>query len=117
MSVFELQTDDSISAFDGGFSPEPLSVNPDPDTFDQNGPNRFTVWIPSEHVVLNMGNVVRSASGLELVPGKVVNTEDETAQVEIDAGFVAQTDQHIHSPHVRSNHERHVPEPRQPRLP
>ena len=90
MSVFELVTDEEISAFDEDFEavPPPPAGAPDP---DPKGPNRFTIWIPSEQVVVNMGAAVHRASaehsGIH---------EDPSATVQVDKGYVAQTEHHIH---------------------
>lgn len=91
MSVFELQTDHLIAAFDAGFQEEDLPVGTNPDGFDANGPNRFTIWVPSEHVIVNMGNPVRSGT-----VGLLNTYENVTDTVQVDGGFVAQTDHHIH---------------------
>jgi hypothetical protein len=93
MSVFELQTGDSISAFDGGFNPEPDSG--DLDTFDTTSDpskqtNRASVWIPNQRVTINAGAAILGSSG---------STENQPAAnvpPEVDAGVVAQTDAHIH---------------------
>ncbi len=105
MSVFELQTGDSISAFDAGFQQETLGPNANADDFDASGPNRFSIWIPSEHVTVNMGNAVHSA-GRDLViprlpgepqpPPSPLNHELASTPIEVDAGFVVQTDNHVH---------------------
>jgi hypothetical protein len=89
MSVFELQTGETISAFDGDFQPETPSAVQPLDGFDtESGPNRFTIWIPSETVAVNMGNAVLGTDfGLENPAG--------TPPL-IDRGFVVQTDNHIH---------------------
>jgi hypothetical protein len=89
MSVFELETSDTISAFDAGFNPETPPATPD--DFDPNGPNRFTIWIPSERVTVNMGESVNRAT----VTGTTA-TENEAAPVQVDLGFVAQTEHHVH---------------------
>lgn len=91
MSVFELQTDHLIAAFDAGFQEEDLPVGANPDGFDPNGPNRFTIWVPTEHVIVNMGNPVRSGT-----VGLLNTYENVTDTVQVDGGFVAQTDHHIH---------------------
>ena len=91
MSVFELQTDNLIAAFDAGFQEEDLPVGTNPDGFDANGPNRFTIWVPTEHVIVNMGNPVRSGT-----VGLLNTYENVTDTVQVDGGFVAQTDHHIH---------------------
>lgn len=91
MSVFELQTDHLIAAFDAGFQEEDLPVGANPDSFDPNGPNRFTIWVPTEHVIVNMGNPVRSGT-----VGLLNTYENVTDTVQVDGGFVAQTDHHIH---------------------
>src|SRR4029077_7801961 len=82
-----VQTGDTINAYDGGYHPETPPVFGGPDDFDANGPNRLTIWIPTEEVVLNMGGPV-NASGV--IGGDAPGTP------EIDAGFVAQTQNRIH---------------------
>jgi hypothetical protein len=85
MSIFELVTGDSITANDPGF-PEHAATAPDqfgPST----DPSRFTIWIPTEHVTVNMGNPVFTGTG---------STENTAGVVQVDPGFVAQTDHHIH---------------------
>jgi hypothetical protein len=87
VSVFELTTGDSISAFDADFHPETPDQGHPLDDFDASGPNRFTIWIPSEQVTVNMGNPVMGASGTH---------ENQTGAPLVDQGFVVQTDNHVH---------------------
>jgi hypothetical protein len=94
MSVFELETGDSINAYGAGFQPVPAT---NPDAFDSTatGPDRFTIWIPSEQVAVNLGNPVHGATA----GGPTTSTpaaENTSAVIQIDRGFVAQTDNHIH---------------------
>jgi hypothetical protein len=91
VSVFELVTAGTITANDPGF-PEQAPTTPDqfgPST----DPSRFTIWIPTEHVTVNMGNPVYQAQQANPQEPATENTE---APREVDAGFVAQTDNHIH---------------------
>ncbi len=85
MSAFELQTGDTINAYDAGLQPE---TEGDLDTFDAStsGPNRITVWVPTEHVTVNVGAAVFGSSG----------TTEKSGAPEVDAGVVVQTDNHVH---------------------
>jgi hypothetical protein len=89
VSVFELQTGDSISAFDGGFHSETMGDLDQADPADK-APNRATVWIPTEHVTVNVGAAVWGSSGTTEKPAST------SGPPEVDAGIVAQTDRHIH---------------------
>jgi hypothetical protein len=89
VSTFELQTSTGINAWDAGFNTE---TSGDLDKFDaaDHAANRATVWIPTEHVTVNVGAAIWGSSG------QTENAPSSTSPPEVDAGIVAQTDGHIH---------------------
>lgn len=81
MSGIELKAENAIHAVDDGFDlPEPQV---DPVDSIGKGPSRCSVFVPTEHTVLNLGAPVLEHGGAGKHP-------------QIDRGVVAQTDHHIH---------------------
>ncbi len=93
MSTFELVAGGNINAFDQGFNPETSGDLDKPDpagTGQGTGPDRVTLWVPTENVMLSAGAAIWGSSGT------TENAPSTTNPPEVDAGFVAQTNHHIH---------------------
>jgi hypothetical protein len=90
MSVFEVEVAGTITARDKDFQTETPPPGGSADDFDS-GPNRFTIWIPSEHVTVNMGQAVFGTAA-----GAPTTENSPTSPPLVDAGFVVRTDRHAH---------------------
>lgn len=90
-ALFEVELDGTLSAYDADYelvSRETVpSQAPSP-----TGVDRLTMWVPSERVVLNMGAPVYEVRQASPRSYRLATR----GEMDVDRGFVAQTDAHAH---------------------